>query len=98
MRRGLWFSAGIAAGVYGTFRARRAAEAFTADGIGDRMKAATLGARMFRDELAQGVADAEIDLRHRYGLPSLDEGPRALEAPSAAPTSQPRKLNPKDNR
>ena len=98
MRRGFWFGAGIAAGVYGTFRARRAAEAFTADGIGDRMKAATLGARMFRDELAQGAADAEIDLRNRYGLPSLDQGPPALQAPATAPIAQPRQLNPKDNR
>jgi hypothetical protein len=67
--------------VYGVVRARRAAEALTADGIGDRMKAASLGARLFRDEVAQGTTDAEIELRQRYGLPSLDPGLPALEAP-----------------
>ena len=68
MRRGLWFMAGAGAGVYAMARARRVAEAFTADGLSDRWHALTLGARMFRDEVAQGQAEAETELRQRFGL------------------------------
>lgn len=85
MRRGFWFGAGMAAGVYGMVRARRVAEAFTPDGIRDRVKAAGLGVRMLRDEVAQGTADAETGLRRRYGpLSPGAGGPAALEAPAAA--------------
>ncbi|HEY2877983.1 DUF6167 family protein [Nocardioides sp.] len=68
MRRGLWFMAGAGAGVYAMVRARRVAEAFTADGLSDRWHALTLGARMLRDEVAQGQAEAETELRERFGL------------------------------
>jgi hypothetical protein len=68
MSRGLWFVAGAGAGVYAMVRARRVAEAFTADGLSDRWHALTLGARMFRDEVAQGQAEAETGLRERFGL------------------------------
>jgi hypothetical protein len=75
MRRGLWFGAGVAAGVYGMVRARRVAEAFTPDGIRDRVNAVGLGARLLRDEVAQGQADAEAELRARYGPPATDVPP-----------------------
>ena len=65
MRRGFWFAAGAAAGVYGMVKARRVAEAFTADGVRDRASAASVGARMFREEFHQGRIDSEADLRHR---------------------------------
>jgi hypothetical protein len=68
MRRGFWFMAGAGAGVYAMVRARRVAEAFTADGLADRWHALTVGARMFRDEVAQGQAEAETELRERFGL------------------------------
>jgi hypothetical protein len=68
MRRGVWFVAGAGAGVYAMVRARRLAEAFTAQGLGDRWHALTVGARMFRDEVAQGQAEAETELRERFGL------------------------------
>jgi hypothetical protein len=68
MSRGLWFVAGAGVGIYGMIRARRAAEAFTVDGMRDRVGAAVVGARMFRDEVAQGRADAESGLRERLGL------------------------------
>jgi hypothetical protein len=66
VRRGFWFAAGAAAGVYGVVKARRVAEAFTADGMRDRASAASVGARMFREEFHQGVAEAETTLRERY--------------------------------
>ncbi|WP_195849545.1 DUF6167 family protein [Nocardioides marmotae] len=68
MSRGLWFVAGAGAGVYAMVRGRRAAEALTADGLRDRWNGLTLGARLLRDEVAQGRADAEVDLRARLGL------------------------------
>jgi len=68
MNRGLWFVAGAGAGIYTMIRARRAAEALTVDGLKDRLGAAAVGARMFRDEVAQGKAEAETDLRERLGL------------------------------
>ncbi len=68
MSRGLWFVAGAGAGVYAMVRGRRAAEAFTAEGLHDRMEALFLGARLFRDEVAQGAADRETELRERFGV------------------------------
>ena len=68
MSRSLWFVAGAGAGVYAAARARRVAEALTADGLRDRWGAWSLGARMFREEVAAGSAERETDLRRRYGL------------------------------
>jgi hypothetical protein len=65
VRRGLWFAAGAAAGVYGMVKARRLTEAFTADGVRDRAGAAAVGAQMLRQEFQQGRDDAEADLRER---------------------------------
>jgi len=70
--RGVWFAAGAAAGVYATVRARRAVEAFTPDGIRDRLSAVGVGARMMRAEFAYGAAEAETHLRERYEL--VDHG------------------------
>lgn len=84
MSRGLWFVAGAGAGVYAMVRGRRAAEALTGDGLRDRAGAVVLGARMFRDEVAQGRAEAETGLRERLAA----AGPRALEGHSQHPTQQ----------
>jgi hypothetical protein len=81
MSRGLWFVAGAGAGIYAVVRGRRAAEAFTADGMSDRLGAAALGLRLFRDEVAQGKAEAEADLRERLGL--VPHGVPELAASSA---------------
>jgi hypothetical protein len=68
MSRGFWFVAGAGAGVYAVLRARRAAEVFTVDGLRDRWNGLALGARLVRDEVAQGQAEKETELRERYGL------------------------------
>lgn len=86
MSRGLWFVAGAGAGVYAMVRGRRAAEALTADGLRDRWNGLALGARLLRDEVAQGKADAEVDLRSRLGL--TPAGTPELAAP-AGPTALP---------
>lgn len=69
--RSAWFAAGTAAGIYATVRARRLAEAFTPDGVRDRIGALGLGARMMREEFEQGRADAEADLRERYNAAAV---------------------------
>ena len=68
MNRSLWFVAGAGAGIYAMVRGRRAAEAFTADGVRDRMNGLAVGARMFRDEVAAGRVEKETELRERLGL------------------------------
>lgn len=83
MRSGVWFAAGAAAGVYGVVRVRRIVEAFTVDGMRDRVGAVLVGARMFREEVAQGKADAEVQLRERYRAAA--DGPPELAAPAGSP-------------
>ena len=93
MRRGLWFGAGAGAGVYAMVRGRRAAEALTVDGLHDRLGALSLGMTIFRDEVAQGRADKESELRERLGLvphgrPELEGGRhRAVRAGDGVSTS-----------
>ena len=93
MRRGLWFAAGAGAGVYAMVRVRRAAEALSADGLRDRLRGLEAGARLFRDEMAQGYAEKETELRHRYGLvpdgkPQLEAGRHRADAPGHQLTTE----------
>jgi hypothetical protein len=64
----MWFAAGAGAGVYALVRARRAAEALTPEGLGDRLAALSLGLRMLRSEVQAGMAEKENDLRERLVL------------------------------
>ena len=80
MRRGLWFVAGAGTAIYVMIRGRRAAEVFTVDGLQDRLNGLAVGVRMFRDEVAQGKAEAETELRERlaltpHGVKELTGGP-----------------------
>jgi Family of unknown function (DUF6167) len=97
--RTLWFAAGAGAGVYVMVRARRLAEAFTPDGLRDRASAAVLGLRALREEVAQGQAEKETELRQRLHLvphegldparpPGELEGP-VVETVAARPPAQP---------
>ncbi len=79
MKRSFWFVAGAGAGVYVMARARRLAEAFTADGLRDRASAAVAGLLAFREDVAAGQAEKETELRQRFGLvadrtPQLEGG------------------------
>ena len=92
MRRGLWFVAGAGTAVYAMVRGRRAAEALTVDGLKDRLGALEVGARMLRDEVAQGRAEKESELRERLGLvphgtPELTGGRHRAVGPAGDPTT-----------
>ena len=95
MSRPIWFAAGAGAGVWAMVRGRRVAESLTVDGLRDRWSGLALGARMLRDEVAQGSAEKETELRERYGLvphgtPELTGGRHravgAAPGPSASTT------------
>ena len=72
MRRGFWFVAGAGAGIYVMVRARRAAETFTPDGLRDRLAGLNVGAHLFAEEVREGMAERETELRERLGL-ALDD-------------------------
>ncbi|CAA9419285.1 DUF6167 family protein [uncultured Nocardioides sp.] len=86
MSRGIWFVAGAGVGVYAVTRARRVAEAFTSEGLRDRLAGLAVGARLLRDEVRAGQQESETQLRERlglvpHGIPELgaaDPGPDAL--------------------
>jgi hypothetical protein len=75
MNRGLWFVAGAGAGIYIVIRGRRAAEALTIDGMQDRLNGLAVGVRMFREEVAEGKAEAETELRERFSTGLHLSGP-----------------------
>ena len=68
MRRGFWFAAGVGTSVYVMFRARRAAEMFTPEGLRDRVAGLGVGAHLFAEEVRTGMAERETELRERLGL------------------------------
>ncbi|HEY9353876.1 DUF6167 family protein [Nocardioides sp. NPDC006303] len=78
MRGAIWFVVGAGAGVYAMVKGRRAAEAFTADGLRDRAQALGVGARIFRDELATGKAEKELELRE--WIEAKTAGPKQIGA------------------
>ncbi len=83
MSRALWFVAGAATSAYAITKARRAAEAFTPEGVRDRLAAFSLGAQMFGDEVRDEMSSRETELRERLGI-GLD-GDHQIEAAAAAP-------------
>ena len=95
MGRPLWFVAGAGVGVYAAARARRVAESLTADGLRDRVRGWQVGVRLFADEVQQGRAERETELRERlglrpHGIPELGGGvdaPRAGRHRATAPTT-----------
>ncbi|HSE08205.1 MAG TPA: DUF6167 family protein [Nocardioidaceae bacterium] len=91
MSRTLWFVAGAATSAYAIVKARRAAEAFTPDGLRDRLGALSLGAQMLGDEVRSEMSARETELRERLGL-GLD-GTNQIEAAPAAPLQLTREGN-----
>lgn len=65
MKRGFWFVAGASAGVYVSARVRRFAEAFTVDGVRDRVSALQHGGRLLREDVVEHAQIKEAQLRSR---------------------------------
>ena len=79
MNRTFWFAAGAGVGVYAMTRARRAAEAFTPEGLADRLAGLSLGAHLFGQEVKAGMAEKENEVRQRLGVadhgrPQIEQG------------------------
>ena len=91
MGRPLWFVAGAGVGVYAAARARRLADSLTADGMRDRLRGWQVGARIFADEVHQGRAERETELRDRLGLrPHGDaDGPPGLTTSTSTEKKDP---------
>jgi hypothetical protein len=85
MRRGLWFVAGTAAGVYATAKARAAAESLTVDGLHDRLTGWFAGARVLRDEVEVGRREKETELRARLALGPDGEAPSNVRQLTVTP-------------
>jgi len=92
VRRGFWFAAGAATGVYALTKARRTAEAFTPEGLRDRLAGVSLGARLFREEVRTEVEERENELRTRLKL-GTPEPARALASTDADTTAEPTRSN-----
>jgi hypothetical protein len=74
-------------------RGRRAAEAFTAEGLGDRMHGWQHGARLIREEFTAASSERETELRERYGL----QPPGRLQLTGTQQSSRaPREARPTD--
>ena len=87
MSRTLWFVAGAATSAYTLAKARRAAEAFTPEGLRDRLAGLSLGAHLFGEQVRAEAAAKETDLRGRLGLV-----PDATPALTAGPTPGPAQM------
>lgn len=83
MRRGLWFLAGTAAGVWTSVRVRRTAESLTVEGLHDRLQGVFAGARVLRDEVAAGREEKETELRAR--IAAMPHGPQGTNELTTGP-------------
>jgi hypothetical protein len=88
MSRAIWFLAGAGAGVYALTKARRVAEAFTPEGLADRLASVAVGLHVFREEVLSGAQERENDLRERLGLAPPGSG-RELTAGPGRPQPAP---------
>jgi hypothetical protein len=76
VNRVVWFTAGAVTGVYALIKARNTARNFTPDGVAARAAAMAAGLRVFRTEVATGMAEKEAELRAQ--LNPAAEHPPAL--------------------
>ena len=82
MSRALWFAAGAASGAYALVKARRTVWHLTPDGIGARVAAVGVGARLFTAQVSAGMAEREAELQAKLRLSSTT--PQAALEESAA--------------
>lgn len=78
-RRFIWFAAGSAAGLYASFKAKRAAYRLTPSGLIDQASALGVGWRAFSAEMHDGMNAREHHIAHDLAIP-LDHSPLELIA------------------
>jgi len=67
--RAVWFTAGVAAGIYGSVKARRAAYRLSTPGIIDQAAALGVGWRAFSADLRDGMQERQDDVVRMLGAP-----------------------------
>ena len=78
-RRFIWFAAGSAAGLYASFKAKRAAYRLTPSGLVDQASALGVGWRAFNAEMHDGMNAREHHIATELALP-VEHSPLGLIA------------------
>jgi Family of unknown function (DUF6167) len=86
VRRLFWVAVGATAGVYAARRVSRAARAMSPDSAGARVAGAlgdlATAVRDFTDDVREGMAEREEELRDVLGLAEVDDTPRLAPSPA----------------
>lgn len=98
MRRVFWVAVGAAAGIYAVRKVQKTLHAYSASGLADRASGIGGQLRAFADDVRDGMAQREAELREALGMePAHDEPLTPAEAaeltdhPAAALTTRPRR-------
>jgi len=76
MKRVFWIALGATAGVLVVRKLQRTAQAYTPEGIAERITGLGASLRYFADEVRAGMAEREIELRDALGI---DDDPTAAD-------------------
>lgn len=75
MRRVFWVAVGAAAGVYAVRKVQKTLHAYSASGLADRATGIGGAVRAFADDVRDGMAQREAELREALGMPPADDQP-----------------------
>jgi hypothetical protein len=97
MRRLFWVAVGAAAGVYAVRKVQKTLHSYSASGLADRANGVGAQLKAFADEVRDGMAQREAELREALGMqPAHDtpltpaEAAELTEHPAADLASRPR--------
>jgi Family of unknown function (DUF6167) len=75
MRRLFWVAVGAAAGVYAVRKVQKTLHAYSPGGLADRAVGTGAGLRAFADEVREGMAQREAELREALGMAPAHDTP-----------------------
>jgi hypothetical protein len=75
MRRLFWVAVGAAAGVYAVRKVQKTMHAYSPSGLADRATGAGASLRAFADEVRDGMAQREAELREALGMEPAHDQP-----------------------
>lgn len=97
MRRLFWVAVGAAAGVYAVRKVQKTLHAYSASGLADRASGLGAQLRAFTDDVRDGMAQREAELREALGMEPAHEAPltpaeaaELTEHPAAPLATRPR--------